>query len=44
MADRKKKIIHLKGIAAKVHIGTRNVQIIVSIPLGRLNWALQKRA
>jgi len=40
---RKRKVIHLKGIPAKVHIGTRNAQITVTIPIGRLTWALRKR-
>jgi hypothetical protein len=41
--SRKKKVVHLKGIPAKVHIGTRNAQIVVTIPMGKLRGALAKR-
>jgi len=40
---RKKKIVHLKGISAKVQVGTRNVKVSVSIPMDKLRWALGKR-
>ena len=40
---RKKKIVHLKGVSAKVHIGTRRAEVSVSIPIDKLRWALGKR-
>jgi hypothetical protein len=43
MKKRKKKVVHTREIKAKVHVGTRNAQIIVTIPINKLARALVKR-
>ena len=41
--SRKKNILHIKGIKARVHIGTRHASASVSIPIDKLVRALVKR-
>jgi hypothetical protein len=40
---RKKPVVHLKNAKAKLHVGTRTVEIIVRIPISKLLRALRKR-
>lgn len=40
---RKKNILHIKGVKARVHIGTRHATATVSIPINKLVRALVKR-
>jgi hypothetical protein len=41
-ASRKKNVVHIKGIKARVHIGTRHASVSVSIPINKLARALVK--
>jgi hypothetical protein len=45
-AGRKKNIIHVKGVKATVHIGTKasaNIKVNVAIPAQKLIAALRRR-